>query len=211
MTDTIDLNSPEVKEAIQTAVDAEVKNLKANRDEVLSELKKLRKESGIKPEDLEAVEKERDDFKTQLLASQKTLKEVTGKAELSNKALEAETVFTQKLVLENALVNEFMQAGVKDPDFLDLLKAKHLPMGKVVVDGDTRKAMFGDKTINDYVKEWALTDAAKKTLAATNNSGGGAQGGGSNQNSKTMTRAQFDAADQGTRSAFAKDGGKVTD
>ena len=64
MSDSIDLNSPEVKEAIQTAVDAEVKNLKANRDEVLSELKKLRKESGIKPEDLEAVEKERDDFIT---------------------------------------------------------------------------------------------------------------------------------------------------
>ena len=36
MSDSIDLNSPEVKEAIQAAVDAEVKNLKANRDEVVA-------------------------------------------------------------------------------------------------------------------------------------------------------------------------------
>lgn len=207
----IDLNSPEVKKAIEAAVEAAVKPLADKRDELLSEVKKLRKESAIKPEDLEAVEKERDELRNQLTAANKLAKESKEMAEKATKQLEAESGFTQKLVLENQLTAKFMEAGVKDPDFLDLLKSKHLPLGKVVIDGDNRKAMFGDKDIDTYVKEWTTTESAKKMIAAPNNTGGNAQGGSQQANAKTMTRAQFDAADQGTRAAFAKEGGKVVD
>jgi alanyl-tRNA synthetase len=191
----IDLNSPEVKKAIEAAVEAAVKPLADKRDELLGEVKKLRKESAIKPEDLEAVEKERDELRGQLNAANKLAKDSKEAADKAAKQLEAESGFTQKLVLENQLVAKFMEAGVKDPDFLDLLKSKHLPLGKVVIDGENRKAMFGDKDIDAYVKEWQATEPAKKMIAAPNNSGGGAGGGNANPDpNKPMTSTQKIAA-----------------
>ncbi len=44
-----------------------------------------------------------------------------------------------------------------------------------VVDG---KAMIGDKTQSEFIKEWALTDSGKASCLAQNNSGGDGHGGG---------------------------------
>lgn len=211
MSDTIDLNSPEVKAAIQAAVDAAVNPLIAKRDELLGEVKNLRKGKQIAPEDVEKLEAQIETLQSDLTKANGELKGAKKTAEDATKALQSESGFTQKLLVENGLTEAFMKAGVTDQDYIDLLKSKHSGLAKVVVDGDNRKVMFGDKDMGTYLTEWKATDSAKKFIAAANNSGGGANGGGGNTTSKTMTRAAFDAADQGSRAVFAKEGGKVVD
>lgn len=212
MSDNVDLNSPEVKAAIQAAVDAAVQPLIAKRDELLGEVKTLRKGKQIAPEDLEKLEAENEALKGELNKATGELKTAKKTAEDATKKLEFEVGITNKSTIDTQLTEGFLKAGVTDQDYIDLLKAKHASLAKVVIDGDSRKVMFGDKDLSTYLTEWQATDSANKFRAADNNSGGGANGGGNNNsNSKTMTRTAFDAADHGTRASFAKAGGKVID
>jgi regulator of replication initiation timing len=194
MSDTIDLNSPEVKTAIQAAVDAAVNPLIAKRDELLGEVKALRKGKQISPEDMEKLEAENDTLKDELKKATGELKTAKKTAEEATKALETEVSLTNKATVDSGLTEAFMKAGVTDQDYIDLLKSKHSLGAKVVVDGDKRKIMFGDKDMDSYVTEWATTDAAKKVISAPNNSGGGAEGGGSKQINQKLTSTQKIAA-----------------
>ena len=63
---SVDINAPEVQEAIKQSVDAAIKPLAEKRDELLGEVKKLRKESAIKPEDVEKLEAQIDELKDNL-------------------------------------------------------------------------------------------------------------------------------------------------
>lgn len=70
-------------------------------------------------------------------------------------------------------------------------------------------------SVADLEKEFSSNPAFAPVIAGTKASGGGA-GGGQNKGSgapgaKEMKRADFDALDPGQRSAFMKDGGKLTD
>jgi vacuolar-type H+-ATPase subunit I/STV1 len=207
----IDLKAPEVQAAIQAAVDAAIQPLVTKRDELLNEVKTLRKGKQINPEDVEKLESQIETLQGELGKATSELKTAKKTAEDATKALQSESGFTQKLLVENGLTEAFMKAGVTDQDYIDLLKSKHSALAKVVIDGDNRKVMFGDKDMDLYLTDWKATESAKKFIAAPNNNGGGAQGGNTNSNTKTMTRASFDAADQSTRAAFAKEGGKVID
>lgn len=207
----IDLNAPAIQEAIKAAVEAATKPLADKRDELLNEVKKLRKESAIKPEDLDRVESERDELKAQLDKALKDAKDLKSSAEKATKALETEAKFNHRLLVENGLTEALTKAGVTNPAFLKAVKSTLASQVQVVTEGENRIAKAGDKNLADFVTEWAKSDEGKYFVSAQNNSGGGSQGGGSNPNQKTMTRAQFDAADQGTRAAFAKEGGKVVD
>lgn len=177
MSDTIDLNSPEVKAAIQNAVDSAVSPLIAKRDELLNEVKSLRKGKQIAPEDVDKLEAQIETLQSDLSKANSELKTAKKTADDATKALQSESGFTQKLLVDNGLTAAFMKAGVTDQDYIDLLKSKHGALAKVVVDGDTRKVMFGDKDMDTYLTEWKATDSAKKFIAAPNNSGGGANGG----------------------------------
>lgn len=211
MSDAIDLKAPEVQAAIQAAVDAAIAPLAAKRDELLGEVKKLRKESAIKPEDVEKLETEIDTLRANLATAQKDAKTFKDTADKATKALESESGFTQKLLVENGLGDALVKANVTNPAHLKAVKSMLSGQVKIVADGETRKAMVGDKELSAFVTEWAASDEGKHFVTAANHSGGGAPGGGGNTNSKTMTRAAFDAADQGTRASFAKEGGKVVD
>jgi outer membrane murein-binding lipoprotein Lpp len=211
MSDTIDLKAPEVQAAIQAAVDAAVSPLIAKRDELLNEVKTLRKGKQISPEDVEKLEAQIETLQGDLSKVQGELKTAKKTAEDATKALNSESGFTQKLLVENGLTEAFMKAGVTDQDYIDLLKAKHAGLAKVVVDGDNRKVMFGDKDMETYLSEWKTTESAKKFITAPNNTGGGSQGGNGGGNTKTITRAQHDAMAPEARSAFFKEGGKLTD
>lgn len=215
-----DPNDPDtkaaLKAAVQEAVDEAKTGLEAKNKELLDEAKKLkadlRKTQDIKPEDVAAIEAERDKALTDLAAANKTAKEATTAAERATKALEAESGFTHKLLAENGVVAALTAAGVTDPAYLDAAKAMHMPGIKIVADGDNRNALFGDKPLADAIKEWAAGDVGKKFVSAPVNGGGGAQGSqGAQGGGKTTTRAAWDGMDQGARAAFAKDGGKVVD
>lgn len=201
----------ELDEAIAAAKEAQ----DAKNAELLGEVKKLkadlRKTQDIKPEDMAALEHDNEKLRADLAAAQKAAKEATANAEKAAKQLEVETGFTHKLLAENGVVAALTAAGVSDPAYLDAAKALHLPAVKVVADGDQRKAMYGDKPLDEAIKEWAAGDVGKKFVAAPANGGGGAPGGKTGEAAKTMLRSAFDALGHAERSAFAKDGGKVVD
>lgn len=204
----------------QADVDAAIaeakKGLEAKRDELLTEVKnlkaELRKTQDINPADLQAAEERAEKAEAALKEAQGQVKALTTERDKAVKALESETGFTQKLLIQDGLKSALLANGVKDEDFIDALSTKFAGSASVVVEGDVRKAMIGDKAVGDYVKEWAASDAGKKFVSAPDNSGGGATGGkGGGQGGKTMARAQFDALDHSQRAAFTKDGGKVVD
>lgn len=211
MSDKIDLNSPEVKEAIQAAVDAAIAPLAAKRDELLAENRKLKAGKQVSPEDYASLEAERDELRTKLDQSGKDLKATNTKLEQVTKALETESGFTKKLLADNGLSEALVAAGVKNPAHLKAVKALLSGQVQIVTEGDQRIAKVGDKALSDFVTEWAASDDGKHFVSASNNTGGGSQGGSGGGNEKTMTRAQFDAADHATRAKFAKEGGKVID
>jgi len=195
-------------------VQESIDKLEAKNAELLDEAKKakaeLRKVKEINPDDVAAIEAERDKALADLAEAQKSVKSLTGERDKAVKALETEQSFTQKLLIQDGLKSALIANGVKDEDFIDSLTAKFSAGASITADGDARKAMFGDKPLADYIKEWAGSDAGKKFVAAPNNSGGGAGGSnGTGSGGKTVTRAQFEAMDQGARTTFAKEGGKV--
>jgi hypothetical protein len=56
------------------------------------------------------------------------------------------------------------------------------------IDGETRKAMMGDKSLSDAIKEWAASDEGKYFIAAPNNNGGGASGGGGGADTASLAK-----------------------
>lgn len=85
-------------------------------------------------------------------------------------------------MLTNTLSAEFSRAGVKDPDFLELLIDRYKSRCELEVeDGKAsiivKDTEYGDVIPKEFVKEWSGTDYAKKFIAASDNNGGGATGG----------------------------------
>ena len=184
---SIDLNAPEVQQAIKDAVDAAIQPLAAKRDELLGEVKKLRKESAIKPEDVEKLESQIDELKAQLGNAQKEVKTYKDTADKASKALADEANFNHRLLVENGLTDELTKAGVTNPAFLKAVKSTLSQQVKVVTEGDQRIAKAGDKSLSDFVKEWAASDEGNHFVTTPVNNGGGAQGGGNNSNNQPKT------------------------
>jgi hypothetical protein len=197
-------------------VQESIDKLESKNAELLDEAKKakaeLRKVKDISPEDMAALEAERDKLASDLAEANKALKAATADKEKATKALETESAFTQKLLISDGLKSALIANGVKDEDFIDSLTAKFAGGASIKIDGDSRVAMFGDKPLADHIKEWAGSDAGKKFVAAPVNSGGGAGGGdGKGGGGKTVDRATFDSMSQPDRMKFSADGGKVVD
>lgn len=211
-------DTPEAKAALATATAAAVEEatsgLKAKNTELLAELKKARKSAEITPEQLSEVEAERDKLQGDLQAANKATKDAVKVSDAATKALEQETGFTQKLLIDNGLVGELTKNGVTNAAHLKAAQAMLRAGVQIVVDGESRVAKFGDKALSDYVKEWAGSDEGKHFVAAPANSGGGAQGGGGKIQGKTMTRKEFDsktAAGDVSLASFFKEGGALVE
>lgn len=210
--DKTDLNSPEVKAAIKAAVDEATEGLANKNKELLGELKQARKGQEIKPEQLEALEAERDEAQEALKQSQKELKKAQADLKTASESLEGESNFTKSLLIDNGLTSELTKAGVTNPALLKAAVALHKGSVTIEADGDSRVAKVGDKSLSDHLKEWAGSDEGKNFVSAQNNSGGGANGGGGEKpDQKTVTRSEFDSMNQAQRSEFSKGGGKVID
>lgn len=172
----IDLSSPEVKEAIKAAVEAATGPLVAKRDELLGEVKKLRRESQIDPAELEKVEAERDELKQKLAETERNATKAAKELEAATKRLADTEGAYASTMRDAALTAELTKAGVTSPALLKAAKAL-LAEGVAVVDEDGRKAVkAGDKSLTDFISEWASGDEGKHFIAAPAISGGGAQG-----------------------------------
>lgn len=208
----VDLDDAEVKAAIKEAVEAAVKPLTEKRDELLNEVKQLRKGKQVSPEDLEKLEQAHEELKGQLTQAQKDLKTAQTTAEKATKDLESEQGFTKKLLIDNGLLENLSKNGVTDPAYQKAAVAMLRSGVEIVIDGENRVAKVGDKPLTDHVAEWAKSDEGKRFASANGNSGGGAGGGaGGGGGGKTMTRAAFDALDPAGKATFSKEGGKVTE
>lgn len=194
MSDTIDLKAPEVQAAIQAAVDAAIQPLVSKRDELLNEVKTLRKGKQINPEDVEKLESQIEALQSDLGKATGELKTAKKSAEDATKALQSESGFTQKLLVENGLGDALLKAGVTNPAHLKAVKSMLSNQVKIVIDGDNRKAMFGDKDLGTAITEWAASDEGKHFVAAPNNNGGGSLGGGGDPPKTNLTSTQKIAA-----------------
>lgn len=198
----IDLTAPEVQAAISAAVEKATAPLLAKRDELLGEVKKLRKNAEIDPADLERVEAERDELRGQLAEANKAAKAAQKAADEATKRAEAADGSVTKLLADNALGEALSKAGITNPVHQKAVKAMFAGDVQVVADGDSKVARIGDKSVVDALTEWAATDEGKHFVAAPDITGGGSQGGHAKPNSSGKLPDVNDRA--GRAAVFAK-------
>lgn len=205
----MEISEEELKAKIDEAIEAATGGLAKKNQELLTELKEARKGRAIDPAELDRLQSKIDALEVDLGSAQKASKEQAKLLKQAQDALASESGFTQKLLLDNGLTEALVKVGVAN-QFLPAVKAMFGTQAKIIVDGDARKAVIGDKELSEFVSSWATSDEGKHYIAAPSNGGGGASGGaGNGSNAKVWTRERFDAASHFERSEFAKAGGKV--
>lgn len=208
---SIDLNAPEVQEAIKKAAEEATSGLISKRDELLAEVKKLRKNQEIKPEQLEELENQVETYKAKWTEADKQAKAIAQEADKVKKLYEAESGYTNNLLVENGLNEALVKEGIAK-QFLPAVKSMLKGQVQVKIEGNERKAVIGEKALSEYVSEWSKSEEGKHFIAAPANSGGGSNGGGNaGGNVKTMPRSQFDGISSAEKASFLKDGGKLTE
>ncbi len=208
---SIDLNAPEVQEAIKKAAEEATSGLISKRDELLAEVKKLRKNQEIKPEQLEELENQVETYKAKWNEADKQAKAIAQEADKVKKLYEAESGYTNNLLVENGLNEALVKEGIAK-QFLPAVKSMLKGQVQVKIEGNERKAVIGEKALSEYVSEWSKSEEGKHFIAAPANSGGGSNGGGNaGGNVKTMPRSQFDGISSAEKASFLKDGGKLTE
>lgn len=219
-----DPNCAETKAALKKAVDealaeaqaeheADIAGLKAKNTKLIGDLKKAREgNGGDTGAEVERLEGELAKVQADLKTATKNLEKVT--KERDGLATERDGLNKN---LESVLIDQGLTAALTehkvDAKFLPAVKAMLSPKVSLKLEGNDRKAVVGDKSLGDFVKEWSQGDEGKAYVTAAGNSGGGAGGsqGGGQGGGKTWTRAEYDAADGGARAAFFAEGGKLTD
>lgn len=193
-------------------VQESVDKLEAKNRELIGENRKLKSAGEIKPEDLQAAEERADKAEAALAEAAKQAKTLAGERDKAMKTLADEQGFTQKLLIEDGIKTALIANGVKDEDYIDSLTAKFTTGAAIVTEGEQRKAVYGDKPLGDFIKEWAGSDSGKKFIAAPANNGGGSQGSrGNGAAAKSMTRSAFEGLSVEQRMEFSKAGGTLTD
>ena len=207
----MDISEEELKAKIDEAVEAATGGLAKKNQELLTELKEARKGRAIDPAELDRLQSKIDALEVDLGNANKAGKEQEKALKKAQDALASESGFTQKLLLDNGLTEALVKVGVAN-QFLPAVKAMFGTQAKIIVDGDARKAVIGDKELNEFVSSWATTDEGKHYIAAPGNGGGGASGGaGNGSGAKVWTREAFNTKTDAERADFFKAGGKLED
>jgi hypothetical protein len=197
----IDKSDPKDMAIIQEMIDEAVTGLKTKNIDLAARLEKARKGTTIDPDEYKELEQRAAKAEDDLKAATKALKAATGDLEITRKAHESESEFTKRLLVDNGLVDALTKAGVTNPVNLKAAKAMLKDGVTLVIDGDTRKAMIGDKDLNEGILAWAGSDEGKHFIAAPANSGGGAQGSGKPASADIMKLPAKDRMDAGRKSA----------
>lgn len=123
---------------------------------------------GKTPEELEKI---RENARKPL---QRDLDSIKGEAEKWQS-------LARRTMVDNTLASELARAGVKDPDYQELLIERFGRKCRIDFDGDKPQLLidseYGEVDPKEFVKEWAATEHARKFMDAPRNSGGGANGG----------------------------------
>jgi hypothetical protein len=196
-------------EVASAAIEEATEGLKTKNNELLGKIKKWQKLGDIDPVDYQQTISDNERMTSELSAAQKTIKKLSTDFDATKKQYESEAQFASRLLIDNGLNDALIKAGVK-PEMTKAVKALIAPQVKIKAEGDNRSPVIGEKSLSDFVTEWASSDEGKHFVAAPLNQGGGANGGGNGKgNVKQMTRAAFDAQDPVQKSEFIKAGGVV--
>jgi hypothetical protein len=193
----IDTTSPEFKAALKAAVEEATAGLIAKRDELLGEVKKLRKGQSIDPADVEKIEAERDAARAEAAEAKKALGKAAKDLEGANKRATEVEQREQRLLVDNGLNEALAKANVTNPALAKAAKALLASQVQIVAEGENRIVKLGDKALDAAIGEWAGSDEGKHFVSAVSNTGGNSQGGGNKGGgaAKTMTRAAFNLTD----------------
>lgn len=201
----------DTKAALSAAVEEAVKGLKAKNDELLTEVRTLKKGRTIDPSEVEKLERQIEELTGQRDAANKAAKDAAKAAENATKALQTEAGFTQKLLIDNGLTAELTKHGVTNPVHIKAAQAMLRANVQIAQDGENRIAKVGDKALGDFVKEWASGEEGKHFVTAASNGGGGASGGAGKPGAATLSRTAFSALAPAQQAAHVKGGGTLTD
>lgn len=187
--------------------------LKAKVADLLGKLKKANTGESDGAE-VARLEGELEVAKGQLKETTKKLTTTEKALTTASESLTTESAVTKSLLVDNGLTAALTAANVA-PQYMDAAKAMLGSQVTVKQDGDKRIAVVGDKALGDFVKEWSQGDQGKHFVVAASNSGGNSPGGkASGTNPKTMTRAEYDTANNaapGSLTKFFSEGGTLTD
>ena len=194
----------EALEEQREAHETEIDGLKKKNRDLLNKLSQARKDNGgDNTAEIERLEKELEESQNSLRTAQSDLRETNRKLksveqerETFKQTAETEAALSRDMVVESSLTSALTAANVA-PQFLDAAKAL---LGKSVTVKDEegkRKAFVGDKSLGDYVNEWAASDAGKPFVKAPANGGGGSSGtplGGGSKKISEMSIEERNAA-----------------
>lgn len=209
-------NSPEFKQAVAAAVAEGIAEatdgLKSKNAELLGKLKKAQKDSAIDPADLEAVERERDEWKDKAtVASKAATKAASELAAATKRAADTDAAYSNTL-RDSALTEALTKNGVTSGPLLRGAKAWLFGMTEVVDDNGTLVVKAGGKSVDDFTTEWAGSDDGKAFVSAPDHTGGGSQGSRSKQtNAPSITRAAFEGLSHSGKMEHIQKQGVVTD
>jgi len=167
----------------------------------LGKLSDAKKGATIDPAEHAKLEEQVAKLESDLAIATKANKTTLGDLDKIRKAHESESEFTKRLLVDNGLVDALTKAGVTNPVNLKAAKAMLKDGVTLIIDGDTRKAMLGDKELNDGILAWAGSDEGKHFIAAPSNSGGGAQGSGKPASADIMKLSAKERMDAGRKTA----------
>lgn len=189
-------------EAALAKMQESIERLEAKNAELVGDLRKARKSSEIRPEDLAAAEERADRAEAALADATKQVKALTAERDKAVKALETESGAARAYALE-AEINGAIASGNVLPALVPALKAMVAQQAKAdLVDGKY-SVLIGDKPATDYIKAFLDSDDGKAFRAAPVNGGGGAPGGnGPAFSGKTILRAEYDALPMSERAAM---------
>lgn len=201
-----DPKDPDTIKAVKAAVDAAVleaseahddaiEGLKSKNTELLGKLKKARE--GKEPGDADEISRLETALATSdaaLKEAGKAVKKLTGERDTFKTQAETEAAAAKGLVINGALTNELLAAGVKK-EFMPAVQKLLAEKVEQTIDGDKRTATVAGKPLSEFVKAWSLSDEGKHYVTAPVNGGADATGGKAKgtEAGKVIPRADYEA------------------
>jgi seryl-tRNA synthetase len=174
----LDMNDPEVKSAVEAMLSEAVKGLKDKNAELLAKLDR-QKPDAEKLANYDKVMADNASLQEKLDAAKKAAKDATEKLAATTTQLTTLDTQFQRTMIDRDLSDALVKVNV-DPALMPAVKALLERDAKVIVEGENRKAVIGDKPVGDFVSAWATSDAGKAFVKAPASSGAGGQGNAGN-------------------------------
>ena len=206
-----DPNDPADKALFDAAVAEATAGLTSKRDELLKEVKDLKKkisQGAADPQAMERLQEQLDEANAKLETANADLKKASKDRDKNKADFDNESAYSKKLLVDNGLTSALTSANVAK-QFVPAVTAMFAGKVEVKTENGERKLFIGDKPLGEAITAFAQSDEGKHFIGAGNNTGGNANGGAGG-NAKSINRATFDAMGHAERSAFFADGGTVT-